>query len=433
MAEALCDLLRLSGGGSGGGPRHDSTILTYLASLAALPADALRTSEVQRLSQASHFLFCSIQGLSKRSHKTIVESAASHGSIRQSLPIIAQRTVDLSHAVPRLGHEAEALSSAFRRAGVSDASTRRKRAMLLLHNVERLVDVMELPRLLASACKMSPVNYSSVLDLYAHARRLGSLYTSSYIISSVRGEADAAMRGMAADLIASLRSPSLKLAAALRTVGWLRRIVPDLIFDYPANDILPALFLVCRLTTLLTTLAALEPLCDLANEERLRQAKSSQAWSGGQHTERYLKRFIEIFREHCFGILSMSRSVETSFPPPLATSFNVLRPLPPTLRSLPLHLVGLLLDTLRKHLPTIRDQASRDSIITQILYCASSLGRLGADFGVLLAVIGVNEWVDLVKRHRQLAVRLESVIGDCRGCSKSSENTTPPIPADRCL
>jgi hypothetical protein len=40
---------------------------------------------------------------------------------------------------------------------------------------------------------------------------------------------------------------------------------------------------------------------------------------------------------------------------------------------------------------------------------------LGADFGMLLATIGEAHWVDVVKRHRMLAGRLESVIGDYRG------------------
>lgn len=75
----------------------------------------------------------------------------------------------------------------------------------------------------------------------------------------------------------------------------------------------------------------------------------------------------------------------------------------------------MLLETLRRYLPAVKDQTSRESILTQVLYCAGSLGRLGADFGMLLAVIGVSEWVELVKRHRLLSGRLESVIGDYRG------------------
>jgi hypothetical protein len=273
---------------------------------------------------------------------------------------------------------------------------------------------MELPPLLASAVLTTPVNYSSTLDLYAHVRRLASLYPSSPLVTSIMSEADAAIRQMATDLIVSLKAPSLKLAAALRTVGWLKRIVPDLVSGVPPEDALPALYLVCRVGTLISLLDALEPLRELADEERARQGRSTQSSFGGQQTERYLKRYIEIFREHSFSIASVFKNVNASFTSTAndTSETDPLRPLPSAISTLPLHLVEMLLETLRQYLPGVKDQAARESILTQVLYCSGSLGRLGADFGMLLATIGVSEWVDLVKRHRLLAGRLESVIGD---------------------
>ncbi|KAF4510433.1 hypothetical protein G6O67_002321 [Ophiocordyceps sinensis] len=405
MADALGDLLGLD-------QTADATTLAYLASLAEHPADTLRSLEPQRLVQASHSLLLSMQALSKRSHKPIVESAAGHASLRRTLPLLGQMISELSRAVPRLDTAADAFSTTYGKTTGSKTIARRKEALRLLHNAERLVDAMELPPLLTSAVSTKPVNHSSTLDLYAHARRLASLYPQSSLVLSILGEADEAIRQMAIDLIVALKAPGLKLAAGIRTVGWLKRILPDLVPGVHSDDTLPALFLVCRLMTLLTTLAALEPLRELADEERLRQAKSSSAWSGGQHTERYLKRFIEIFREHAFGMVSISKSVNASFISSPSARNNAIDIPPSTLPTFPLHLVGLLLDTLRMYLPNVKDQTSRDSIIIQVLYCAGSLGRLGADFGQLLAALGVNKWADLVKRHRLLAGRLESVIKD---------------------
>lgn len=409
MAEVLRDLLTPL-------REPDAASLAYLAHLAEQPSDVLQSSEPQLLTQAAHSLLLSVQALSKRSHKPVVESAASHASLRQTLPVLAQRAADLSQAVPRLDAHAEQFSSAFSKASDSKLLARRKEALLLLRNSERLVDVMEMPPLLTSAVSTAPVNYSSTLELYAHVRRLASLYPGSPLVSSVLEEADAAIRQMAADLIVTLKTPNLKLAAAVRTMGWLKRIVPDLVSGVPTEDALPAVFLVCRLATLVTTLEALEPLRALADEERLRKDKSTTSWSGGQQTERYLKRFIEIFREHSFNIVSVFKSISSSsFVPQSDKDADPLQVLPSPMSSFPLHLVELLLETLRIYLPTVKDQASRESILTQVLYCAGSLGRLGADFGLLLAVTGVGEWVDLVKRHRLLAGRLESVIGDYRG------------------
>lgn len=408
MAEALRDLLA---------PRQqtDADSLKYLAYLTEQQSEVLQSSEPQVLSQASHSLLLAVQALSKRSHKPVVESAASHASLRQTLPVLAQRAADLAQAVPRLDSHSEHFSSTFGKASDNKLLARRKEALLLLRNSERLVDVMEMPLLLASAVSTAPVNYSSTLELYAHVRRLASLYPNSPVVSSVLEEADAAIRQMAADLVTTLKTPNLKLAAAVRTMGWLKRIVPDLVSGTPSDDALPAVFLVCRLATLLTTLEALEPLRELADEERLRKDKSTNSWSGGQQTERFLKRFIEIFREHSFSIVSVFKSISTNLGTQSDVEEDPLRRLPSPMASFPLHLVEMLLEILRIYLPTVKDQASRESILTQVLYCAGSLGRLGADFGMLLAASGISEWVDLVKRHRLLAGRLESVISDYRG------------------
>ncbi|PHH86019.1 hypothetical protein CDD83_10852 [Cordyceps sp. RAO-2017] len=414
MADTLCDLLGLD-------PSKDPTIPEYLTRLTELSTDALQSNEPQRLAQISQSLLLSLQALSKRSYKPIVDSTASHASLRQTLPALAGRVSELNSAIPRLEAATCSFSTKFGKASANESITRRKQALRMLQNCRRLVDVMELPLLLTSVVKSSPASYSSSLDLYAHVRRLASLYSSSQLVSSVMREADASIRRMATDMVASLKMPNLKLAAALRTVGWLKRILPDIASGIATENIMPALFLACRVITLVTTLAALEPLRELADEERLRQASSSSSWVGGQQAERYLKRFIEVFREHAFGIVSMSKSVDASFiPSPRVRTEDPFGPPSSALPTFPLHLVSLLLDALQTYLPSVRDQTSRDSIITQVLYCAGSLGRLGADFGVLLAAFGVHEWIDLIKRHRLLAGRLESVIGDYRGNAATS-------------
>ncbi|KAG5916816.1 hypothetical protein E4U42_007501 [Claviceps africana] len=400
------------------GPGHaaDETIVAYLEQLADLKVEAVQNSEPYALSQASHSLLLNIQALSKKSHRRLVESAASHASLRQTLPRLARRASDLNQMVPRLDEQAELFSTEFNKAKDMRENTiiaDRKRALRLLSNSERLVNVMEIPPLLHSAISSSPVNHSSFLDLYAHVQRLASLHASSPLVASVKHEADAAVRQLAADLIATLKVANLKLASSLRTVGWLKRIVPDLI-SHATEEALSATFLVCRLSTLLVTLDALSPLRDLADQESSRNVESTQGWAGGQHTERYLKRFIEVFREHSFGIVSVASSVDASFPRPADPKADLMYPLPSVLASFPLHLIGILTETLQMYLPNLRDSSTRESILTQVLYCAGSLGRLGADFGALLSSVGTHEWIDLVKKHRLLAGRLESVIGDYR-------------------
>jgi hypothetical protein len=425
MADSLYDLLTDSASVSLRRPA-DAASLDYLRTLASKPLSSLATTEPQSLSQTSHSLLLSLQSLSKKSHKPIIDSANHHASLRTSLPALAASAADLRNAIPKLDNEVVRFSTTYNKSSDNDVLARRKKAMLLSRNVERLVDILELPTYLTSAITSQPPNYASALDLNGHIRRLHSLYPTSPLVTSISASADDAMRLMASNLLLSLKSPSLKLAASLRTISFLRRLLPDLtsspLPSYQSSErVLGGLFLVSRLATLTSQLEALAPLRDLADQERARQKTigSGNAWSGGQQTERYLKRYIEIFREQSFAIISMFRSI---FPPSAHSDDGVggekgLEPLPSALATFPLYLVDMLMETLRLYLPTVKDQASRDSLLTQVLYCASSLGRLGGDFGLFLAGLDVgreaeDEWVEVVKRHRLLAGRLESIVGE---------------------
>ncbi|KAK4039789.1 Dor1-like family-domain-containing protein [Parachaetomium inaequale] len=464
MADILYDLLSPPGPSSSRATA-DPSALEYLTTLASQPLSSLGSTEPRALAQSSHGLLLSIQALSKKSHKQIIESASHHATLRTTLPALAASTAELRNAIPKLDSEAVRFSTTYNKSSDSDVLARRKKALLLSRNVERLVDVLELPTLLSSSISTAPVNYSSALDLNGHIRRLHSIYPKSPLVESISTQADETMRTMAANLILSLKAPSLKLAASLRTISWLRRVLPDLeaassaaasttttTTSAPTSNpgkgrdtqerVLGALFLVCRLATLMTMLEALEPLRELADQEKARHQRAlsssssggSSAWSGGQQTERYLKRYLEIFREQSFAIVSMFRSI---FPAATAVTSdgprspeagmgglqgsgsNPLEPMPSALATFPLYLVDMLLETLRLYLPTVRDQAARDSLLTQVLYCAGSLGRLGGDFGLFLAMLDVgpeaeHEWVEVVKRHRALAGRLESIVGEQR-------------------
>ncbi|KAI3341727.1 Dor1-domain-containing protein [Ustulina deusta] len=417
MADLLYDLLNptLSLGSQSSPP--DPVALQYLTSLAAQPLSQLEAVEPQTLAQGSHSLLLSLQGLSQRSYKTIISSSESHASLGRALPALATSISDLKAAIPKLDDAAVRFSTTYHKSADNDLLRARKTALLLSRNVERVVDLLDLPTLLSSTIATSSsgstANYASALDLNNHIRRLHALHPDSSLVSSVSLQADEAMQLMAKNLIASLRTPSLKLTSALRTISWLKRVAPDLsppgdtsVNGADDNGGLGALFLVCRLSTLMNMVAALEPLRELADQERLRQQQSpptSGAWSGGQQTERYLKRYVEIFREQSFAIVSMFRSV---FPPqpPREPSTPDAQSMPSTLSTFPLHIIEMLIETLRTYLPSVRDQASRDSLLTQVLYCAGSLGRLGGDFGILLASLDFgenleNEWVEVVAFH----------------------------------
>ena len=455
---ALCD------------PDHDTTTAQYLNRLPTLSLQALQSTEPQSLTQSSHSTLLSLQALSNRSHKSFVTSADRLSNLRASIPQLTRDAQQLRDAVPKLDEEAVQFSSKYSRAAENVPLEQRKKVMQLALNVDRLSDILELPTLLSTAVSSAAASsgttgssvsttYSTALDLYAHIKRLQTLYPDSPLIKDVVSQAEDAMKDMTSNLIAGLRAQNLRLAAAMRTVGWLRRVAPEL--DNLHNEGSPvsgegalgAIFLICRLANLITMLEALDPLRELADQETHRRAPTTDkkhgatgAWSEGHQTEKYLKRYIEIFREQSFAIVSLYKNIFTpdqseselavaglrgidarikaaaSRP---ARKEDPLQCLPPALATFPMHLVQLLTDTLRTYLPNVRDKSSRESLLTQVLYCAASLGRLGGDFGMILTELGdatddtdedeeddlAYEWEEVTRKHRALAGRLEQLTG----------------------
>jgi hypothetical protein len=203
-------------------------------------------------------------------------------------------------------------------------------------------------------------------------------------------------------------------------------------------------------------LDALEPLRDLADQESTQRGvkqpvkQSSQQASFGTQSERFVKRYIEIFREQSFNIVSMYKSVFPHEMPGAAEDGSndkrpeedPLLPLPAPVSSFILHLVEMLKTTLKLYMPNITDKSARESLLTQVLYCAGSLGRLGADFGMMIALLEEEmaetssdvtlgeepEWAQVMKKHRVQASRLE-VLARGVGSGSRKASTTPLSPS----
>ncbi|CAG7918173.1 unnamed protein product [Penicillium olsonii] len=442
----MADLLELLAPQLGDLPR-DSTTDKYLNRLSTLSLDALQNTEPPSLAQSSHSTLLSLQALSNRSHRAFVTSSDNLSTLCQSAPQLTREAQQLREAIPKLDEEAVNFSTKYSKITDNAALERRKKAMQLSRNVDRLSDILELPTLLSTAVSAASVNsgtgassttYSSALDLHAHIKRLQTLYPESPLIQNVASQAEAAMKDMTSNLITGLRAQNLRLAAGMRTVGWLRRVAPDLESAGTGEGALGAIFLVCRLAHLVSTLEALDPLRELADQEtqkRLGKDKSDpNGPSGGQQTDRYLKRYIEIFREQSFAIVSLYKNIfgseqseselaisglrgadAKSKPKPAALDDPMQR-VPPALATFPMYLVQLLTDTMRAYLPNVRDRTSKESLLTQLLYCAASLGRLGGDFSMVLTELSeeddedmAQEWEEVMRKHRALAGRLEQL------------------------
>ncbi|KAI2482720.1 Dor1-domain-containing protein [Pyrenophora tritici-repentis] len=465
-------------------PPNSPQTNAYLARLTTLPLAALGSSEQQSLSQSSQSILRSLHALSKRSHKPIIASIDHLGHLAKTLPQIGQDAGAIQAGLPKLETAAQSFAEKYSRGSENAILDQRRKAMLLSRNMDRVSDVLDLPTLLSSAISSSTAvaqatassattnaNYASALDLYAHIKRLHTLYPNSVLVSSLTAQAEQEMKTMTTNLISSLQSQGIKLAGAMRTIGWLRRVAPELDEAWSTKQAgigsgegtLGALFLVCRLACLELITAALEPLRELADQESEKRnsktTKGDAGWAAGQQTEKYLKKYLEVFREQSFAIISMYKSIfPSALPAPGSeeiapavkpvTSQNPLQPIPSALATFPLHLVEMLFDTLRTYLPNVQDRSARDSLLTQVLYCAASLGRLGGDFSMMIALLEEDlraelhesdeqektqnepeeEWIDVMKKHRVQASRLEllaSGVGAARTASPVERMASP--------
>ncbi|EMD01107.1 hypothetical protein BAUCODRAFT_144676 [Baudoinia panamericana UAMH 10762] len=469
---------------------RDAQSDTYLSRLSTLSLEDLVSNEPDSLLHAAQSHLRNLQALSKRSHKAVIASTSHLSHLTTLLPQLQARASDLHETVPDLERSSSNFAQKYNRSAEDAALDRRKNALLLSRNVDRVSDVLELPSLLSSSVAAAQslatsstttatTSYASALDIYAHIKRLKTLYPQSDLVRNISRQAEAEIQNLTTILITSLQSPSLKLAAAMRTVGWLRRVAPDLAddrsrsaqpsslsinsvdFSSPvtsSDSVLGSLFLVCRLRMLHTTLDALEPLRALADQESVRKPQASngskakastQSAAHGSQSERYLKRYIEIFREQSFAIISMYKNIFPSHLPAAEQGANTtstrlasaLSPPPSPLSSFALHLVDLFKASLREYMPNVIDKSARESLWTQVLYCAGSLGRLGADFGMMVALLEDElrddelslgyadeeaEWVQVMQKHRVQASRLEVLARGVGGSRKASADLLSP-------
>jgi len=436
----------------------------YLSRLLSLHLVDLSTTESQSIEQSSHSNLVSIQALSSRSHKASTAASDHLAILSEALPQVSSSVNGIRNAVPQLDSSAVQFAGSYSKSKEDNVALKnRKESMLLARQADRLQDILELPSLLSAAIASAgsgtagSTNYSQALDLFAHIKRLQVLYPDSQLVKSVLVEAEQAMKEMVTNLVAILRGQNIRLAAAIRTIGWLRRVVPELgtAIQGANNGVeqattgqgeghFGALFLCARLCTFLNMTEALAPLRELADQETaqrgqgpqvrpepVRRASTMGYSAQGQQSERYLKRYIEIFREQSFATISMYRNI---FPVAADESSSEPLQLPSAVVGFPLHLVGIFMETLRTYLPNIHDVATRESILMQVLYAANSLGRLGANFTMMIALLDEEtgepelattvakeddekqetpydepEWSRVIKKHRVQTARLEAL------------------------
>ncbi|KAK9474610.1 oligomeric Golgi complex subunit 8 [Dipodascopsis tothii] len=334
----------------------------------------MRGLSLAALSRESETLGASLAAADRAQTALAMESKprliAASGTLERvlgSLESLLATAPELGAALPALEAEAAAF------APVSDRSA----SAALLANVDKILDVLELPALVLTCVQNG--YYAEALDLVGHVRRLAIRFHDVGIVRKVQAEVDGALLEMTTTLLRLLRE-NVQLPTAIKVVAYLRRLPP---FQTAPDATLQLqhIYLLSRSTHLRGQYAALKPLRPMP--------------------EKYLKRYIELFREHVFAAVVGFHSI---FPAPAGGDAAADQ----LLASFVHHAVADLSARAHETLPHVADPTTRATLRLQAIYSSQSLARVRGEFWpVLAAPAAAAPWVAAVAKQRELARRIK--------------------------
>lgn len=355
-SSTLVDLLRSSEPAKNSGALNDGQAAPYLSHLAALPLKEL-LAEPTKLSSEAAVLTTSLTQLCLNEYPTFLSLHDTSSVLSSSFTSISDSLDTLLSSIPAIENEARDFAS-----GTKQIQEERRKANVVLEQQEKLIDILEIPRLVDTCVRNG--YYQEALDLSSHTKLLLRRFPDIPMIHDVALETEQGIRLMNVQLLSSLREP-LKLPALFKAVNFLRRMK---VFE---EEELALIFLTSRYAYVAGLLGSVE---------------------GERHdSTKYLRRYIDIWRE---GIFDIATQFKTIF---IEASDEEVPYALERLFSLSMHTaLDSLLKTCGSILPRIDDPTSLTSILTQLSYCSSSFSRIGMDFRSLLAPLFENAVIHII-------------------------------------
>lgn len=329
----------------------------YLERLKTLP-QSLIPNEISHLEDGLQAIQKAVESLGASHHQDFVASASGldelNGLIGE-LDSLAKQTREKSHKVLLPPHRA-----------YSSTEHVLTNELALYHQIDKIQEILELPQL-AQSC-VSQGHYSAALDIAAFAGRLKTRYPDIKSIATLAEEVDKST-GTMLNILIRLLTETSNLPALIKAVGFLRRIDP---FKGAQNATkqLQYVFLAARKEYLFTQWSTLD------------------AVRSTPHL--YLKRYVEMFREHVFATVTSFSAVfgETT----LQVS-EFVRDIVAVHMAKPL-----------QEMASSLSAADRSSLWLQLAYCSHSFGRVGAEFWPLLqAAAPADEWRQAFSNQQEMA------------------------------
>ncbi|ESX01987.1 hypothetical protein KL918_005037 [Ogataea parapolymorpha] len=267
----------------------------------------------------------------------------------------------------------------------------RQSSSIILSKMDNIMDILELPAL-ANAC-VKTGHYAECVEIASHVRRLSIRYSDIAIIQRVEHDVQLEIREMVNGLIRLLNT-DLRQSSIIKIVTYLKRIGPfqkrlkeqednrlvqERDTELVSNEFLQKIFLKSRYQFILNELDVLVPL------------KKSNS------IDNYLKRCVEVIREHCFQTVVTFESI---FPNDNSKAVKNL------LYSFIKSLIYRLCEILKENWSQVGD-TNKDGLLLQLIYCSQSLGRIGGDFNVIILdqlkdAIDKENWCTVLRKQREL-------------------------------
>lgn len=286
------------------------------------------------------------------------------GQLMQSLKRSASESVELSLAIPRAPEKAYL---SLRSILAND--------LVVYGQLDKIQELLSVPELVKD--NIMTGNYITAIDLAGVTERLQKRYPQSQIVSQLVEEVRKSVDGMREIFLDSLREAS-RLPQLTRAVTFLQRLnfaKLDQVYIDSRDHFLRAQW-----------------------DQIPSQLKQSQP-------QAYLKRVVEIYREHVFATINGYNTIFNeggSFSDVNEDDEGLLR-----LTFFSRQALSTLLELLRTHAPLITDESDRASLWLQLAFCANSLGRIGADFWPFLdsKILTKHEWEEALRNQRDMAGR----------------------------
>ncbi|KAJ2962431.1 hypothetical protein NQZ79_g2305 [Umbelopsis isabellina] len=344
----------------------------YVISLTGMSLEDLQ-AQPQKLAQEDQTVEKEIKNLAFQEYPTFIHAEKCRTDIGENFAQMETQLDGLSQTLP----DFEQLCRDFT-AEAKLLTEEREKNEKVLENLDVLVDIFEIPQLMDTCVRNG--YYSEAMDLTSHVSLLTMRYGNIPSIQDVREKVQRSSDMMLIQLISLLRG-SIKLPAAMNVIGYLRQMN-----SFETENELRLLFLRCRDDYLNRRLDSIKKVGTTDTE-------LTKDWQRlGRDSFEYIKQYIDVIREQVFEIITQYSSVFSDDPKLYGTSADAkvgstqLLTAGATLADYVAHILENMELKLEEHLINIKDISQISSLLTQLMYCGMSLGRVGLDFRPLFAI-----------------------------------------------